>query len=88
IEIEIARLKTYSTHYISALEGQKEDVELRLQAVVYPILSLPTEITGRIFVECLPNSGAQRFSRKHAPLLLMQVCRRWKDIAVSLSELW
>ncbi|KAF7349642.1 F-box domain-containing protein [Mycena sanguinolenta] len=88
IEIEMARFKSYSTSYISALEGHKKAVELRLQAVVYPILSLPMEITARIFVECLPEDGHRRSSRKHAPLLLMRVCRRWKDIAVSISELW
>ncbi|KAF7349681.1 hypothetical protein MSAN_01694700 [Mycena sanguinolenta] len=56
-EIEMAQFKTYFACYISALEEQKEAVELRLQAVVYPILLLPTEITARIFVDCLPEDG-------------------------------
>ncbi|KAJ6454814.1 hypothetical protein C8R45DRAFT_1037267 [Mycena sanguinolenta] len=88
LEAEIARFKNYAAHYISALEKQKKDVEIQLQEVVYPILSLPAEILANIFVACLPESSCRRFSRAHAPLLLMQVCRRWKDIVVSTSELW
>ncbi|KAJ6454860.1 hypothetical protein C8R45DRAFT_1037373 [Mycena sanguinolenta] len=88
LEAEIARFKNYAAHYISALEKQKKDVEIQLQEVVYPILSLPAEILANIFVACLPESSCRRFSRAHAPLLLMQVCRHWKDIAVSTSELW
>ncbi|KAF7349644.1 F-box domain-containing protein [Mycena sanguinolenta] len=88
VEAELARFQTYAVDYISALLKAKKDVEFRLQGVVYPILSLPTEIIARIFVECLPEKSRRRFSRKHAPLLLMRVCRRWRDIAVSTSELW
>ncbi|KAF7349646.1 F-box domain-containing protein [Mycena sanguinolenta] len=88
VEAELVRFQTYAVDYISALLKAKKDAELQLQKVVYPILSLPTEIIARIFVECLPEKSRRRFSRKHAPLLLMRVCRRWRDIAVSTSELW
>ncbi|KAJ6478201.1 hypothetical protein C8R45DRAFT_1216435 [Mycena sanguinolenta] len=67
---------------------EKKSVEVQLQGVVYPILSLPTEIITAIFAACLPENSRRRISHKHAPLLLMRVCRRWKDIAVSTSELW
>ncbi|KAJ6450651.1 hypothetical protein C8R45DRAFT_771714, partial [Mycena sanguinolenta] len=54
---------------------------------VYPVLSLPTEITTRIFVECLPDDGATPLA-ECAPLLLMRVCRQWKDITLSSCQLW
>ncbi|KAF7349672.1 F-box domain-containing protein [Mycena sanguinolenta] len=88
VESELARFKTSAADYISVLLKAKKDVELQLQGIAYPILSLPTEIIARIFVECLPENSRRRFSRKHAPLLLMRVCRRWRDIALSTSELW
>ncbi|KAJ6474891.1 hypothetical protein C8R45DRAFT_383215 [Mycena sanguinolenta] len=88
LEAELARFKTYAVDYISALLKEKKDAELQLQGVVYPILSLPTEIIAAIFVACLPENSRRRVSRKHAPRLLMWVCRRWRDITVSTSELW
>ncbi|KAF7349638.1 F-box domain-containing protein [Mycena sanguinolenta] len=88
LEAELARFNIYAADYVSAVLKQKKDVKIQLQGIVYPILSLPTEIIAGIFVECLPENRRRRFSRKHAPLLLMWVCRRWRDIAVSTSELW
>ncbi|KAJ7208572.1 hypothetical protein GGX14DRAFT_633386 [Mycena pura] len=71
---------------MSALAEQQKELETQLKAVMYPILSLPVEITARIFVECLPADRRKSMSSRHAPLLLMRVCRRWKDIAVSIPE--
>ncbi|KAJ6466405.1 hypothetical protein C8R45DRAFT_877152 [Mycena sanguinolenta] len=87
IQAEITRFKTYSANYISALEKKQEEVKAKLEAIVYPVLSLPPEITSRIFVECLPDRGASALVGS-APLLLMRVCRRWKDIALSTPQLW
>ncbi|KAJ6496233.1 hypothetical protein C8R45DRAFT_1094486 [Mycena sanguinolenta] len=88
IELEIARLENRSTLHKSALVERRNEIQARLAAVVYPVLSLPTEITSHIFVECLPNDTGFSPSKACAPLLLMQVCRRWREIAVSTSELW
>ncbi|KAJ6450663.1 hypothetical protein C8R45DRAFT_1127673 [Mycena sanguinolenta] len=88
IQAEIARFKTYSARYIFALEKQEEEVEARLKEIAYPILSLPPEITSRIFVECLlPDDGLSPLTAR-APLLLMRVCRQWKDVALSTCQLW
>ncbi|KAJ6448442.1 hypothetical protein C8R45DRAFT_1224673 [Mycena sanguinolenta] len=87
IQAERRRFKTFSALYLSALEKQGNEVKANLDTVVYPILSLPAEITSRIFVECLPKDGAYLFDRC-LPLLLLRVCRRWKDIALSISQLW
>ncbi|KAJ6559907.1 hypothetical protein B0H19DRAFT_864058, partial [Mycena capillaripes] len=55
---------------------------------VYPILTLPPEISARIFVECLPSHGRVRPSTVTAPLLLAQICRDWRHIAISSCQLW
>ncbi|KAJ6601608.1 hypothetical protein B0H10DRAFT_1762067, partial [Mycena sp. CBHHK59/15] len=54
----------------------------------YPILTLPNEITSQIFVHCLPTHGRVRPSRQAVPLLLVHICRQWRDIALSTWELW
>ncbi|KAJ6450632.1 hypothetical protein C8R45DRAFT_848908 [Mycena sanguinolenta] len=87
IQAEIARFKTQSTLYISALEKEQEEIEAKLRAVVYPVLSLPGEITSRIFVECLPNDDVLPLA-EHAPLLFLSVCHQWRDIAISTCLLW
>ncbi|KAJ7167826.1 hypothetical protein C8R46DRAFT_1094259 [Mycena filopes] len=59
-----------------------------------PVLALPPEITSEIFLHCLPPipelssypKDAPRSSR--APLLLLRVCRAWRDIAMSTPHLW
>ncbi|KAJ6450675.1 hypothetical protein C8R45DRAFT_848875, partial [Mycena sanguinolenta] len=84
---ELARFKTFSARYISALEQEQAELEAKLNNIVYPVLSLPTEITTRIFVECLPDDGATSLA-ECAPLLLMRVCRQWKDITLSSCQLW
>ncbi|KAJ7646292.1 hypothetical protein DFH06DRAFT_576886 [Mycena polygramma] len=53
-------------------------------------LSSPSrrKITSRIFVACLPDSGRVQYGRDVAPLLLSQICRQWREIAISSPELW
>ncbi|KAJ7472368.1 hypothetical protein B0H11DRAFT_1352646 [Mycena galericulata] len=54
--------------------------------ISYPVLTLPFEITTKIFVQCIveteePNPGS-------APLLLGRICRQWRSIALSTPQLW
>ncbi|KAJ7033668.1 hypothetical protein C8F04DRAFT_1103762 [Mycena alexandri] len=64
-----------------------------------PAVLLPTEILAEIFIICLPNQqskwdfyrivGNPRTLRSHeAPLLVANVCRRWREVAVSTPRLW
>ncbi|KAJ7766730.1 hypothetical protein B0H16DRAFT_1412608 [Mycena metata] len=50
--------------------------------------ALPAEILGEIFVHCLPEQEMVRPDTKSAPLLLCNVCRRWRDVALSTPSLW
>ncbi|KAJ7812946.1 hypothetical protein B0H14DRAFT_3478508 [Mycena olivaceomarginata] len=59
-----------------------------LGQIVYPVLTLPPEITTRIFVESLPSHARVRPSPVTAPLLLAQICGDWRRIALSSCELW
>ncbi|KAJ6570464.1 hypothetical protein DFH09DRAFT_831302, partial [Mycena vulgaris] len=61
---------------------------------VYPVLTLPYEITSEVFIKSLPPSpiftkdfknGPNSFE---APLLLSQICREWRSIAISTPHLW
>ncbi|KAJ7462086.1 hypothetical protein FB451DRAFT_478877 [Mycena latifolia] len=82
---ELERIRTATEH------------ELRATAT-YPVLTLPFEVTAHIFVQCLPLyeyeddynpsfSMAQQL-RETAPLVLLGVCRAWKDIVLAMPKLW
>lgn len=44
---------------MSELENERTEVKMRLEAIVYPVLSIPAEVTPLIFVKCLdlPSRG-------------------------------
>ncbi|KAJ7458205.1 hypothetical protein FB451DRAFT_1508602, partial [Mycena latifolia] len=48
---------------------------------------LPPELITEIFVHGLP-SHRRLPSRKRAPLLLLQICRLWREIALTSPRLW
>ncbi|KAF8211064.1 hypothetical protein K438DRAFT_1449849, partial [Mycena galopus ATCC 62051] len=48
---------------------------------------LPTELTSEIFINCL-SSGRVVPRARTPPLLLAQVCSKWRAIAFSVPELW
>ncbi|KAJ6505012.1 hypothetical protein C8R45DRAFT_543796 [Mycena sanguinolenta] len=83
IASEIARHQTQ----IARLEQEGSALEDSLSRVIYPVLTLPNEITARIFVHCLPNHG-ERPSPQAAPLLPAQICRHWRAVALATCELW
>ncbi|KAJ6537995.1 hypothetical protein B0H19DRAFT_877467, partial [Mycena capillaripes] len=55
---------------------------------VYPVLTLPFDITSRIFLHCLPSHGRVAPSPSKAPLLLAQICHHWREVALSTCGLW
>ncbi|KAJ7210575.1 hypothetical protein B0H12DRAFT_1157464, partial [Mycena haematopus] len=67
---------------------EKTTIESSLRLIVYPILTIPVEITSEIFLHCLPAVDAAQPSTKLAPLLLGRVCRIWRDITYTNPRLW
>lgn len=65
------------------------------KALLTPFRKIPADILTEIFVRC--ERGAKRdvvpdvpdsFDRDAGPLLLTQVCQRWRDHALRMPELW
>ncbi|KAF8216662.1 hypothetical protein K438DRAFT_1797611 [Mycena galopus ATCC 62051] len=80
------KLEEHSPGYSSSLMKRKRAVLLQLDNIVYPVLTLPPEITSEIFIQCLERyyKGNPRF----APLVLLQICKAWKSIALATPQLW
>ncbi|PBK84401.1 hypothetical protein ARMGADRAFT_943482, partial [Armillaria gallica] len=84
--------QAYAT--LEVLLNDKRRVERTIESyrtIVRPILRVPEEIIREVFLTCLAISGKVTdtlSSRQFAPLHLSQVCRDWRNIALSTSRLW
>nr|GAT46514.1 predicted protein [Mycena chlorophos] len=80
--------------HLADLETSRDALVAELNRVaVYPVLTLPPEITSEIFIQCLPvpdepDDGPVRYTYADAPLLLLRVCTTWAHIARSTPPLW
>ncbi|KAJ7802702.1 hypothetical protein B0H14DRAFT_2528285 [Mycena olivaceomarginata] len=61
----------------------------RLDAHKYNVLSLPNEIISEIFIHFLPVYPlCPPLFGVFSPYALTQICRKWKEIALSTPSLW
>ncbi|KAJ7039806.1 hypothetical protein C8F04DRAFT_279755 [Mycena alexandri] len=84
VESEILRHQMH----LDALENRRRELRAELGNIVYPVLTLPSELVSQIFVDCLPSHGRVRPKVDTLPLSLSQICRDWREIALSSCELW
>ncbi|KAJ7178308.1 hypothetical protein C8R46DRAFT_672500 [Mycena filopes] len=85
IETEISKLQ----NLISALRDEKTVVEERLNLYRYPASTLPTELVCEIFKHWLPTYPlAPPLGGPTSPTLLTQICRHWREIALTMPVLW
>ncbi|KAJ7757581.1 hypothetical protein B0H16DRAFT_1537114 [Mycena metata] len=80
---------------LKGLEDLRRPIQRQLDYIIYPVLTLPPEITSHIFLHCLPHplpglDDCDKYApnTKLVPLLLLQVCRTWRDIVLSTPYLW
>ncbi|KAK7038248.1 hypothetical protein R3P38DRAFT_2905248 [Favolaschia claudopus] len=65
----------------------RRDVVDALASFVYPVLTLPSEITAEIFKHCVGPVGLG-MGAGNAPLVLSSVCKDWRRIALDLASIW
>ncbi|KAJ7080940.1 hypothetical protein B0H15DRAFT_855580 [Mycena belliarum] len=73
---------------IASLSAEHERLLAQSDSIVYPVLSLPPEVVSLIFIRCIPSGSPVYPSPIEAPLLLTQICRQWREIAIDTPELW
>ncbi|KAJ7263009.1 hypothetical protein C8J57DRAFT_1630925 [Mycena rebaudengoi] len=71
---------------LQLLAEERQLILRRLDAVVYPVLTLPDDITAEIF-STNPSIDDCAF-KTYPPLLLASVCRIWRKLALSYPRLW
>nr|GAT57138.1 predicted protein [Mycena chlorophos] len=72
---------------VGLLRKQRDDSASAVSRTT-TVLAFPNEITSAIFVACLPGHGRVRPSAHRAPLLVAQICRQWRAVALATTELW
>ncbi|PPQ92981.1 hypothetical protein CVT25_000182 [Psilocybe cyanescens] len=62
------------------------------ESLLSAIRILPVEILELIFASCIPHIELRPWYfgswRSHPSLCISQVCRRWRDLALSMPQLW
>ncbi|KAJ7192159.1 hypothetical protein GGX14DRAFT_480334 [Mycena pura] len=70
------------------LSVHRDALQAQLDPIVFSINSLPFEILAEIFLCARHECRHKTPSGKRPPLLLLRVCRYWRDVAVSTPSLW
>ncbi|KAF8123812.1 hypothetical protein K438DRAFT_1894259 [Mycena galopus ATCC 62051] len=69
---------------LQQLERSKSAAQRQLNGIHDPVARLPLEISSEIFVQCLPPGHLKLNAHSaRAPMLLLNVCSTWSDIALS-----
>ncbi|KAJ7457961.1 hypothetical protein B0H11DRAFT_1818053, partial [Mycena galericulata] len=68
------------------LEHNKSLYQRQLNAARDPVTRLPLEISSEIFLQSLPSVPEPGVHR--VPMLLLNVCNAWSEIAISTPALW
>ncbi|KAJ7058474.1 hypothetical protein C8F01DRAFT_291805 [Mycena amicta] len=76
---------------IDSLIAQRSEVASFVaehKALLAPIRRLPMEVLQAIFVACLPTERHAAMVAEDAPILLMQICNSWRQVALSTPRLY
>ncbi|KAJ7896395.1 hypothetical protein B0H14DRAFT_2430988, partial [Mycena olivaceomarginata] len=96
LRARIVKLRTDTEQQKKLLRKLEHNTSLaqrQLNAVFDPMARLPLEISSEIFLECLASSGCGTGSRPELgalrlPMLLLNICHAWTDIALATPSLW
>ncbi|KAJ7871231.1 hypothetical protein B0H14DRAFT_2724858 [Mycena olivaceomarginata] len=72
---------------LKKLQRDKSLAQRQLNAVVDPVARLPLEIASDIFLRTLAPLPLEP-GAPHPPMLLLNICHAWSDIAIATPALW
>ncbi|KAH6911005.1 hypothetical protein BKA70DRAFT_1146351, partial [Coprinopsis sp. MPI-PUGE-AT-0042] len=81
LDAEIETMKQRRAIYASFVADHR--------ALISPIRHMPPDILHNIFSHCVPyDTPGKVMQASEAPLLLVQICRHWRDLAIKTPTLW
>ncbi|KAF9477117.1 hypothetical protein BDN70DRAFT_881539 [Pholiota conissans] len=84
---EIAGLE-WDIEEVLAKKASLDEVIEQHQCLLAPFRRIPDDTLRSIFLYCLPADHDAIIMLTEAPLLLTQVCRRWRRVAFDTPALW
>ena len=92
LDVELDRVQ----EVVKQLSRRRDEISEHItkhKAFLSPVRGIPDEVLAEIFICCLPQferegKRSSSFRRLQAPLLLAQICSRWRAIALSTQKLW
>jgi len=87
VEIEMTRIM----ELYESLRGKRDmllEQTCSHRRLLFLERQLPVEILRQIFLCCLPNNPNSWVKQYECPLLLTRVCSRWRQVALSTTQLW
>ncbi|KAJ7659187.1 hypothetical protein DFH06DRAFT_1195235 [Mycena polygramma] len=71
------------------LQLERSTLKSHLDALVYPVLTLPNEVVSEVFLHTIPRWPSPPIDTPlQSPLLLGQICSKWREISISTPSLW
>jgi hypothetical protein len=74
------------TEALKTLQRSKSSIQRQLNDLHDPMARMPLEISSEIFTYCLPPE--EEYPDLTDPLLFLQICTLWTEIALSTPRLW
>ncbi|KZP22610.1 hypothetical protein FIBSPDRAFT_738857, partial [Athelia psychrophila] len=89
-EAEASVIRLFLQHRKSYFESlPTTDTETcAVRALLSPARRLAPELVAHIFELCLPEDRLGVYRMAEAPLLVSQICRGWRHVALSTPNLW
>nr|GAT56694.1 predicted protein [Mycena chlorophos] len=87
LDAEIHRLQTL----LDAATKERNDLHgfvAAHEALLSPMRRIPNDVLGLIFLHTLPERRNTALDASEGPLLLMRVCRYWRDLTLATPRLW
>ncbi|KAK7448796.1 hypothetical protein VKT23_013526 [Stygiomarasmius scandens] len=76
---------------ITKLESRRNKISIFVnghRSLCSPVRRLPPELLSQIFIHCIPSQHLPTRSNLEAPLLFLQVCRKWRQVTLDTPALW
>ena len=87
IDVEIERIEGILNSVKRKRAHIQESID-DFNTILAPVRRLSADVLGVIFNHCLATHRNPVMSASEAPILLTQICRYWRAIALSIPRLW
>ncbi len=89
LQERVSKARAILNELLKEQRGVKDMIE-SCKTIIRPIRKVPEDIVREIFLTLwdTEKEGKDSLNKRFTPLVVSQVCRDWRNIALSMSQLW